>query len=279
MSGFSPDWLALREPADHAAVNPDVRNEVIALLADRASVRITDLGCGTGSNLRGLSPALGDRQAWRLVDYDRKLLEAARRSLAGWADSATQDNGELHLRCSGKALQVSLVEADLASGLDAVLDRPADIITCAAFFDLVSPQWLVRFSEALAARRLPLYGVLTYDGIQRWRPPHPLDMRIANAFNAHQGGDKGFGPAAGPNAVRLLCEALEGRGYRVVTGISPWTLGQDQRALLGELVDGIAGAALETGQVEKAEAGEWCMARHDALSGEIGHTDIFACPA
>lgn len=70
MAGFSPEWLALREPADHAARNPQVLAAVGGYFADKASLSVLDLGCGAGSNLRGTYAALPDRQHWTLVDHD-----------------------------------------------------------------------------------------------------------------------------------------------------------------------------------------------------------------
>src|SRR4051812_7133449 len=97
MSGFSPDWLALREPADHAARAPSVAREVFAHFADRPSMTIADLGCGTGSNLRAMSGHLPARQTWRLVDWDRRLLDAGRGRLVSWADRAETEGADARL--------------------------------------------------------------------------------------------------------------------------------------------------------------------------------------
>ena len=70
METFDADWLALREPVDH-------RSRAHALLAPlcdawraRGWSRVLDLGSGTGSNLRYLTPRLPAGQEWVLVDQD-----------------------------------------------------------------------------------------------------------------------------------------------------------------------------------------------------------------
>ena len=67
MSGFSAEWLALREPYDQAARSRSVLDAVRAALCPACrGVRVTDLGCGTGSTLRAVAPLLPAHQHWRL---------------------------------------------------------------------------------------------------------------------------------------------------------------------------------------------------------------------
>ncbi|HKH34927.1 MAG TPA: hypothetical protein VKA80_12340, partial [Beijerinckiaceae bacterium] len=64
MSGFSADWLALREPADHRARNRELLAQLRARFAGQEAVTVVDLGSGTGSNLRACAPQLAPRQRW-----------------------------------------------------------------------------------------------------------------------------------------------------------------------------------------------------------------------
>jgi hypothetical protein len=243
--GFSADWLALREPADHAARD----GGLLAAAAQVAGAVIVDLGCGTGSTRRAFG-GLANGAVWRMVDGDAGLL-----ALAG---------GE------GHCLDLNDIEALPFDG--------AGLVTASALFDLVSAEWVERFVVRVAGLRLPVYAALSYDGVMAWEPALPEDAAVTEAFNRHQGGDKGFGPALGPQAADLLAARLRAAGYVVREADSPWRLGPDQAALQAELLGGIAQAAGEAGY---AGAGAWLAARLALLEqGEcrIGHRDLLAVP-
>jgi SAM-dependent methyltransferase len=276
---FSPEWLALREPADHAALDAGLRAEVAAALADRAVARVVDLGCGAGSNLRGLAPALGARQSWTLIDYDPALLAAARAELTAWADETCPTSEGLTLVKGGKTIEVAFRQADLTRDLDAALAEEVDLVAAAALFDLVSQAWAERVVDALAARRAAFYTTLVYDGVERWSPPHALDAAALAAFHAHQAGDKGFGPALGPRAGEVFAALLAARGYRVARAKSPWRIGLGQVALLRALARGGVEAVAQTGRLAADDFADWRAARLAATSCEIGHDDLWARPA
>jgi SAM-dependent methyltransferase len=278
MTGFSPDWLALREPADHAARNPQVLAAVGTHFSPRASLSVIDLGCGAGSNLRGSYAALPARQHWTLVDHDPALLAATREILKRWADEAREQGEELVLKKDDRTITVDTRQADLTKDLEWVLGWQPDLVTAAALFDLTSKSWIKRFVAALATQRLPLYTVLTYDGREIWEPPHPVDARILAAFKHHQRTDKGFGPAAGPDATEIMAEAFRKSGFAVSTGDSAWQIDEQQRELAGTLAQGIADAVLETGQVDAGAVAEWLAARRQAASALVGHHDLWARP-
>ena len=276
MSGFSPEWLALREPADHRARDGFLSMALADRLQSKPIVRVVDLGCGTGSNIRATYAALGREQHWTLVDYDARLLAAAKATLTAWADSATADGERLVLLKSGKTLAVSFRQADLVSALDPALGSGCDLVTASALFDLCSASFIARFAEAVAARRAVFYTVLTYNGIQRWTPKHEHDAAMLDAFHAHQLTDKGFGPSAGPQAPYALAEAFRACGYTVREGDSPWLLSRSDQVLVDALVPGFAGAVRETGRVPSANIDAWLkQARHGS---EVGHTDTLAIP-
>ena len=277
MSGFSRDWLALREPADHAARNPAIMDRCAARFAGRDDVSVTDIGCGTGTSLRAMAAVLPRRQFWRMVDHDAALLAAAREALRAWADAAVPAGDGLKLMKHDRVSEVDFIEADLARDLPAALGPAADLVTASALFDLCSRRWIDACADVLAARALPLLAVLNYDGEERWLPPPPDEAGMMAAFLQHQRGDKGFGPACGPDAAAALRDALSRHGFRVAQGASPWRLGRQDAALIQALADGSAAAVLSAAMPPDAVE-RWQQARRTAEACHVGHIDVFASP-
>ena len=280
MTGFSAQWLALREPADHRARDIALQSIVIHDLERLARMRagplkLVDLGSGSGSNLRALAPLLPETQHWTLVDYDPALLEAARAACILWADQVISNDDSLKLIKNNKHITIHFRCENLSSNIEAVLAESADLITAAAFFDLVAEQWLERFCGLLST---PLYTVLTYNGIEHWTPPEPSDAAMLKAFHAHQQTDKGFGAAAGPTAAGVMEKLLRARGFAVSNASSPWQLDSKDRSLIEQLATGSAGAVRDTGLVSREDVEAWQRSRCQATTCEIGHTDLYARP-
>jgi hypothetical protein len=275
MSRFSAEWLALRESADHRARNIQVRTATVAAFERSKHLRVVDLACGSGSNLRALAPFLSQRQSWRLVDQDDLLLSTAGEALISWSD-VVLNRDPLVVRKGRCEIEIAFVRADLAASLRLAFEAPADLVTSAAFFDLVSEHWIEGFCDELSRYGLPLNAALTYSGEELWRPSHPLDPVMLAAFQRHQSGDKGFGRAVGSRGWTLIREGLEARGYAVTTGPSPWRLGPADALLLDALAEGAANAVSETDSVTLSKIKEWRECRRTAESCEIGHVDLFA---
>jgi hypothetical protein len=246
---FDSAWLDLREPADRAARDPGLLGAAAAWLGGVAAPVALDLGCGTGAMVRALA-APGLR--WRLVDHDAALL------------------GEAARRCGGVA-----VEARDLRDLDAIGLGGVRLVTASALLDLVSAGWLAAFAGRLAAAGAGFYATLVYDGTMTWAPARPEDGAVRAAFNAHQGRDKGFGPALGPAAGAAAAAALAARGFAVRSAASPWQLGPADADLMAALAQGIAAAAEEGG----VSAAAWAQARRAASGCSIGHVDLLALPA
>jgi hypothetical protein len=290
MSEFSAQWLELREPVDHRSRNQDLQAQVIDYLTKMKTVypgiiRLTDLGSGTGSNLRALAPQLGLMQFWTLIDYDVALLHTARATLLAWADSEintsifgiTVDHSTqikpLSIIKQNKTIIIKFKCVDLYKDYRVILDEPADIVTAAAFFDLVAKSWLTEFCTHLSK---PLYTVLTYDGTEKWSPPDIIDIDILKAFHQHQITDKGFGPALGPAATAHMQSVLQDYHFNTVCAASPWTMDHRDRDLIEQLAIGTARAVREIDTIPTDILENWLQNRRQANSCKIGHIDLFA---
>jgi hypothetical protein len=265
MSGFSARWLTLREPYDLAARNATVLDAVAGAFLDQTAISVVDLACGTGSTLRAVGPHLPPRQNWRLVDNNLSLL------------------AQVAKPPGLPQLSVITRPVDLARDLELALDGPLDLVTASALLDLVSAEWLDRLIIEVAARRLPVYAALSYDGRTVMDPAAVFDAELLAGFNLHQRSDKGFGPALGPRAAARAVERFEHFGYSVVQGRSDWVFGPDDRSIQETLFADWAGVGALTTTMSADEIARWLAQRRACLAQgrsrlRVGHVDIFARP-
>lgn len=277
MSTFSPEWLALREPADVSARNPTVLAACQRYFAQRHSLRICDIGAGTGASVRALADLLPQHQHWTLVDHDSNNLAAARESLCAWSDAFTSTSGLLILRRGNRHVEINTRVYDFGESAEDCWLADTDLVTASALLDLTSEAWISGFAAALEKTKTAVLATLTFDGEISSEPAHPLDDAVADAFRTHQNRDKGFGPAAGAASAALLQARLKGAGYKIISGDSAWRIEPSASAFFMQTLNGIADAVRETGLVSNIDA--W---RRERLSNTryltIGHTDIFAYP-
>jgi SAM-dependent methyltransferase len=276
MSGFSAEWLALREPVDGASRNA----ELTARLIDwRCSIKtpspfvgegkaggdqqlsVLDLGSGTGANFRFLAPLLGGNQRWRLVDHDPDLLRR---------------NNDVFNRCAVERHCLGLV------GDWGLLDfQDVQLVTASALIDLVSAEWLERLARRCREVQAAVFIVLTYDGTIVWEPALPGDETVCEWVNRHQRTDKGFGPALGPLATPTLKAWLEHLGYRVDLRSSPWRLEPEQATMQTALLEGWMAAVREMAPDAAGWLDEWAIQRRRLIEPghsrlRVGHWDLFA---
>jgi hypothetical protein len=262
---FSSEWLALREPYDRAARNIAVLDAVVAAFRGQASISVVDLACGTGSTLRAVGERLPARQNWRLVDNDLGLL-----AIAGTLGRPPQ-------------VTVAARAIDLVRDLELALDGPIDLVSTSALLDLVSEEWLERLIVETAVRRLPLYAALSYDGRVSFDPSVAFDDEIVAAVNRHQHGDKGFGPALGPDVIGAAERICKRVGCSFQQGPSDWTFAASDQTIQREVLRGFADAAGELRDLSPERIADWLARRLDlvetgASSMRVGHLDFLAMP-
>lgn len=263
MRGFDIAWLALREKADRQARSTALLDEFRRHMERIPSPGIMDIGCGTGSTYRTLSPVMPTTTAWRLVDYETALLAEAERQIGA------MERLEYYCR-------------DI-NHLEETLLENVSMVTASALFDLCSAAFCDHFVERLSRHNIGLYAALNYDGMMTWSVEHPLDEHVVNDFNLHQRTDKGFGPALGPDASGHLRDICERAGYVSTLASSPWRLGPDAAELQTAFLMGLERPVLEVGRLSRKDMGNWLEFRLSKMgvSGSlciVGHTDLLALP-
>jgi hypothetical protein len=285
VTGFSADWLELREPFDAAARSRALVVELCAHLrrgtAD-APLAVLDLGAGAGSNLRYLAPLIGGAQHWRLADHEPRLLEAAVATTHIWAD----ERGA-RVKRRGSTLSIDAVDftceivcepVDLAELT--VVETPArGLVTAAALLDLVSREWLGELARRCRAANAAVCFALSYDGRTTAAPADSGDTEVLELFNRHQLGDKGFGPALGPAAAAAAVATFEAQDYEARSAPSDWVLAGQEHALQLALLDGWRDAAGEVAPERRAALEAWNERRRGhVLAGRssvrVGHLDV-----
>ena len=274
METFDADWLALREPADRRARDPRLPERLREAWRRRGWARVVDLGSGTGANLRYLAPRLPAGQRWTLLDHDPRHVDGLRR-----------------VEVPPGVETVTAVCGDLAADGSGVVDE-ADLVTASALLDLVSEPWLVGLVRRCADAAAGAYFALTWDGEVRWMTESaggwrvdrdPDDGLVRSAFDRHQRGDKGFGPALGPTAAPRAARLFQAAGYRTWLVASPWRLDAAAGRLADRLVEGWAEAAAALRPETAERVGAWAARRRAAVARgsfqvTVGHRDLLALP-
>ena len=259
MGGFSAEWLDLREPCDTRSRS----EEIVLALRSRLTARplqVVDLGTGTGSNIRYMAPRLGGGQRWIAVDNDPTLIERR------------------NFQCD----VVSRI-IDLATDLKSLPLAGCQLVTASALLDLVSAAWLELLVSRCAEVRAAVLFALNYDGRVQCQPSEADDEWIFDLINRHQRGDKGFGPALGPDATRQACDLFAARGYQWRIAASDWSIEPAEQALQRELIAGWIGAARELAPSEEDRIERWGRRRIALVSAgisriRVGHQDFVAWP-
>lgn len=284
--GFSTEWLTLREPADHAARSMSLTQQLGLWAAKQASLQVLEMGCGTGSNLRYLSPHLGHDQRWTLLDNDESLLQNLPAILQQWAVlnniefSVSAD--AISLSNSDFSATVQWQQADLANELEALAFDRAHLVTASALLDLTSQAWLQRLAKCCIDNECASLFALNYDGRINWQPSMQFDATVSDLLNQHQMNDKGFGPAMGPQAGNTMAQHLSASQH-VTIEPSDWHITPNQQALQTALIDGWLDAAAELAAGDLDELRQWHETRRAAIAStesslKVGHIDILSLP-
>jgi hypothetical protein len=189
----------------------------------------------------------------------------------------------LILRREGRECRIETRQMDLGVLADDEIFRRRDLVTASALLDLVSVEWLCALASQCQIHRCATLFSLTYNGESQSLPREREDDEIRGLLNRHQRTDKGFAPAAGPEASAAAARAFEALGYDVRRERTNWILGPESSELQRQLIEGWAHAALEIAPEYTGVIGDWLARRLDHLhQGRsrivVGHEDLAAFP-
>jgi hypothetical protein len=255
----SPEWLALREPADAAARSAELAERLARHLPAAGRLVIHDLGGGSGAMGRWLAPRLPGLQHWVVHDRDPDLLELAVAAPPGPASVTVE---------ARRSDITRLTPGELAG---------ASLITASALLDLLTADELARMLGVCAG--CPMLLALTVVGRVTLTPADPLDALMGAAFNPHQR----RGRLLGPDAVAAAVDQLRGTGAELVVRPSPWRLDAAHADLTAEWLRGWLAAACEQEPALAAEAGAYRDRRlAQTAAGELAvtvdHADLLVLP-
>jgi hypothetical protein len=292
MSGFDATWLALREPFDVKARSPLLQKAFSRQLKWRAGtraapLRLLDLGGGTAANFRALAPGLSAHQHWVLCDHDPQLLSSVGPSVQAWCQdhgwTCQQDADGVEVEAGQWRWRLQTRCIDLAHDLKSIDATGFDGVTTTAFLDLVSMGWLQRLVDWLDKASVPLWATLTVDGRRHWSPALPQDELIAQAFEAHQATDKGFGASIGGGAAQVLQGLWTLRGTWCECQASDWHIGAEHNVMLERLCSESASVALQVYPRQAEQIHTWLTRRRAQIASHqaslsVGHLDLLALP-
>lgn len=281
VEGSFQEYLIAKRTVDGRAIDQQVLDRLADEVGEIAAkterpLRVLDVGAGIGTTLERLieRETLSKTVEYTLVDVRESNIEIARERLPQWAATngyeTTETNSGLRIVGDGRRIEVGFAVAD---AFEYVETGTWDLLIGQAFLDLFDAR---RAFDTLRQALDPggcWYFPITFDGGTTLLPAvNPaLDDRIERCYHEHidDGGDSRAGR-------HLLSRASERDEVLAAAG-SDWVVHpctgnypNDEAFFLEYIVDTIAGALGETGEVDTTSLAGWTAARHRQINqGEL----------
>ncbi len=281
-------WQRLRRDADDRARTHSTEALLRAIALPGSQKRqspldVVDLGAGCGSNALYLIPHLAaagvHHQRWILVDHHADLLDGA---VAEIADKSAQlaDTLGANLRIETKTCCL-----DMATDMDEVPMKGADLVTAASLLADVSGHWITDLSSRLEHYRVSAaLMALNIDGHVQWSPMEArFDDDMVAAFHQGLRAEGPFGLAEAAGCVTTFGRAMVARGTTVQCFDASWILDdldtELQESFLAKMVRG-----LEATEMDAPRVAEWAERRRRWIDTDesdlvVGHYDVLALRA
>ena len=281
----SEEWQRLRCDAD-ARARTDSTEALLRAIALPGSQKrlspldVVDLGAGCGSNALYLIPNLAaagvHHQRWLLVDNQVELLDSAVAEIAEKSAEVADTIG------AKLQIEVKTCCLDMATDMDDVPMKGADLVTAASLLPDVSGHWMTDLSSRLEHFRVSAaLMALNIDGHVQWSPMEArFDDDMVSAFHESLRADGPFGLAEAAGCVTTFGRAMVARGTTVQCFDASWILDDLDTELQEGFLAKMQGA-LAAGDIDPSRLTEWTDRRRrwiDTDEGDlvVGHYDVLA---
>ena len=282
-------WLAHRFACDAAARHHEIERKFLAFFErHQTSLKVVDVGSGTGANFRYYFDRIPHQQTWTLIEQDSNLIKACRICLEKFAHERgygwqPQDDAFL-LTASEKTATINIVQGSLEY-LEQLADlRQTDVVTANAVFDLLSFEQFDTLVRKLAQHEVCLLATLNYYETS-FLPFSQQDHRFLRLYHMHMKRPQVFGIAMGPDCSEEMLDLLAQHHMMIEQEGSQWHLKKHHTTMHHYLLHFIehAVAELNLSLEEKQAFDSWLndkkkLCRERELEIIIDHSDIFAYP-
>lgn len=269
-------YLTSKKSVDDRALNRSVLADVRGLMPAGAP-RVLEIGAGLGTMVaRLLEWEVISAGEYTLLDVDRRLLQDSRAWLDGWAADRGVRSEPLPDGLLLGDLRVRLVEAELASYLQAGDGRErSEVLIANAFLDLVDvPAVLPGLFQLLVPGGV-YWFTINFDGETIFQPEHSGDDAVLTAYQRSMDDRVRYGRPAGESRTgRKLFHHLRAAGAPPLSsGSSDWVVHAgpdgaypaDEAHFLDDILQTVCDAVV--GRVDPAVLAGWTATRRRQLAG------------
>lgn len=278
------NWLNERYPFDSEARNKEVESVVLSHLNKKQTVRLVDVGAGTGSTALYLLDKIKGNQNWYFIEQDASFEKVLMRRLKEYAGfhkyTWERANGKAQIITPSKQLSFQFIKGSLLD-LERLLSiKEVDLILANAVFDLFTQQQIQSFLAPILDRAIACYFTLNYRSMS-FHPEDPFDSKFISLYEQHMERPQAMGRATGKQVGPALEKIMNNSG-RVISGISTWHIQREDIKMHYYLLNFMENAIQELPLTEDIRAllPKWIQRKKDLiitrqLELKIDHLDIF----
>ena len=245
---------------------------------DKTSLKIVDLGAGTGANCIYFAERLTTSQKWILIEQDSKLCREAHQRISthfqqnGW--SCVEDDARVFARKGGRQVHVEIINQSFFDLESIITPQKVDLVMAAAVFDLLQEEEFRQLANAIFNCAPALFTTMNYTTM-KFIPEAENDDYYIRLYEAHMQRNGGMGA----DCTQQMHDVFLEMDLQIELGKSQWqlvpTASRMHYFLLGFMEEAI-GEMLENSATEQAALKNWLATKrnHPALSVEVNHFDL-----